>query len=196
MPPKKQFSRSQIVDFAFEVARKEGIDGLTARSVAEKMGSSVAPIYLNFKDIEDLKKAVVQKVFAISRDLLQERYTGDRFLDIGIASLRFARDYSVLFRDLVLKENTYMDDYQQDLGDDVLREMADDPELAGFTAEELGGILLKARTFQVGLSVLVANRLLPPEFDEQAQIDLLASIAADVIAGARRRRQSASAPQI
>lgn len=188
MPPKKQFARDQIVDIAFELARTEGLEGITARSVADKMGSSVAPIYINFTDLEDLRRAVVQKVFAISRQMLQERYTGDRFLDIGIASLRFAREYSVFFRDLVLRPNTYMDNYQQDLGSDVFSEMASDPELQGFTEEELSIMLLKARIFQVGLSVLVANGQLPPDVDEQAQIDLLASMGMDLVTAARVRK--------
>lgn len=194
MPPKKQFSKDQIIDLAFEVAQSEGIKALTARSVAAKMGSSVAPIYVNFTDIEDLKKAVVKKVFALSRQMLQERYTDDRFLDIGIASLRFARDYPVFFRELVLIENSYMDDYQQELGNDVVGEMTTDPQLEDLTEEELAGILLKARVFQLGLSVMVANGLLPPHVDEQAQIDLLESVGRDLVAAARLRRGVPPAP--
>lgn len=192
MAPKKQFTRNQIIDLAFEVAKVVGIEGLTARNVAEKMGSSVAPIYVNFSDLEDLKRAVVRKVFAMSRQMLQQRYTGDRFLDIGIASLRFAREYSVFFRELVLQKSPYMDSYQEELGDDVLGEMAGAPDLKGFTAEELNVILLKARIFQVGLSAMVANGMLPPDFDEPAQIDLLKSIGEDLLAGARVRKQGPS----
>ena len=189
IPPKKQFSREQLIDVAFEVARKEGIEGLTVRQVADAMGSSVAPIYVNFKDIEELKRAVVQRVWAISRQMMQERYTEDPFLNIGIAGLRFAREYSVLFRELVLTKNRYMEDYHQELGDNVIEEMASVPELAGFTKEELAEILLKVRIVQLGLSVMVANEMLPADFDEAAQIMLLASAGEDVVAAARLRKQ-------
>lgn len=185
MPPKKKFSRQQIVDSAFELARVEGIEGLTARKVADELGSSVAPIYVSFKDIEDLKKAVAHKVFRVSREMSKKEVTGDRFLDIGIASLRFAREYSVLFQELVLKKNDYMKDYDQELGSNIIKEISGDRVFSDFTDKELKLILLKMRIFQLGLSVMVANGLLPEEFDEEAQIDILAGMGEDVITAAR-----------
>ena len=43
MGPKVKFTREQIIDTAFEIAQTEGIDSITMRKIAEKMGSSVAP---------------------------------------------------------------------------------------------------------------------------------------------------------
>lgn len=189
MPPKKQFSKEQIVDAAFEVAKTAGITGLTVRQVAKVLGSSVAPIYVNFQDVADLKRAVVQRVFAVAKQMMKEEYTGDRALDIGIASLRFAREYSVLFRELVLTKNEYMADYQEALGDDVVGELATDPHLEGFTEEEVMVLLLKLRIFQAGLSAMIANDLLPPGVDEQAQIYLLESAGADFMAAANLRKR-------
>lgn len=105
MPPKIQFSKQDIVEAAFQLAAEEGIDAITARQVARRLGSSVAPIYHNFEHIEALKRAVVDRVVEIGRAMMQQRYTGDPFLDVGIAGLKFAREYSTLFRDLVLRPN-------------------------------------------------------------------------------------------
>ena len=181
MPPKKKFSKEQIVDKAFEIAKTEGIDSITARRIAEELKCSVAPIYFNFKDIDDLKQAVVRKIFELTRKLAQKTYTGDQFLDIGIASLKFAKDYSVLFRELVLTKNKYMDDYDQELGNDIIGEIIKEKELSQFSEEEVGIIFLKMRIFQLGLSVMVANELLPEVFDEEKQIELLKSAGEDVI---------------
>lgn len=189
MPPKKKYSRQQILETAFELARVGGIEGLTARKVADELGSSVAPIYVNFNDIKDLKKAVAHKVFNVSREMSKKEVTGDRFLDIGIASLRFAKEYSILFRELVLKKNDYMEDYDQELGNEIIQEMSDDSELRDFNDEELMMILLKMRIFQLGLSVMVANDLLPEDFDEEAQIELLASMGTDVITATRLHKE-------
>ena len=181
MPPKKKFSKEQIVDKAFEIAKSEGIDSITARRIAEELKCSVAPIYFNFKDIEDLKQAVVGKIFELTRKLAQKTYTGDQFLDIGIASLKFAKDYSVLFRELVLTKNKYMDDYDQELGNDIIGEIIKEKELSQFSEEEVGIIFLKMRIFQLGLSVMVANELLPEVFDEEQQTELLKTAGEDVI---------------
>ena len=185
MPPKKKYSRQQIVETAFKLAKRNGLESLTARKVADKLGSSVAPIYVSFEDIKDLKKAVAQKAFNISREMSKEEVTGDRFLDIGIASLRFAKEYSKLFQELVLKKNEYIKDYDQELGDGIIEEMSDDPQLSDFTEKELRMLLLKMRVFQLGLSVMVANDILPEDFDEETQIELLASMGTDVIIGTR-----------
>lgn len=50
MAPKKKFTKDQIIDAAFEIARTEGIEFITIRKVAEKLGGSIAPIYVNFKE--------------------------------------------------------------------------------------------------------------------------------------------------
>lgn len=192
MPPRKQFSKEQIVEAAFEIAKAEGISGLTMRKVAERLGSSVAPIYVNFKDAAALEAAVVQRVFALGREMMAQAYTGDRLLDIGIAGVKFAREYSVLFRELMLTKNGYMDEYQPSLGDDVVRQMAAAPELDGFTHDEIMTMFLKLRIFQTGLSTMVANDLLPAHIDERAEIELLATIGEDILAGAHWRKSAES----
>lgn len=191
MPPKKQFSKEQIINTAFEIARIEGIDNITIRKVAGQMGSSIAPIYVNFKDIDELKQAVITKIFDICQQMAIEKNTGNPFCDIGIASLRFAREYSVFFRDLVMKSNGYMNNYDQELGTVLIEEMKKDPTLTDFSEEELRTILLKMRIFQLGLSVMVANGLLPETLDEESMISILENTATDVIAAAHiRRRES------
>ncbi|MGE5396776.1 MAG: hypothetical protein ACM3MK_04490, partial [Chitinophagales bacterium] len=67
--------------------------------------------------------------------------------------------------------------------------MKKDPELEGFTAEELKTILLKMRIFQLGLSVMAANGLLPPDYEIDNLMDILSSAADDVIQSARLSKQ-------
>jgi AcrR family transcriptional regulator len=184
MPPKTQFTKEQVILAAFDIACQDGIDGITIRKVADKLGSSVAPIYVNFKDIDDLIVAVVNKTFAVGQEILAEQNTGNPFYDLGVASLRFARDYSQLFRDLILKTNQYMKNYDQEVAPIVLAHMKKDPELAGFADEELMEILLKVRIFQIGLSVMVANDLLPGEYDEEGTNKLLWNTGTDFITAA------------
>jgi AcrR family transcriptional regulator len=185
MPPKNKFSKEQIVDAAFNIANTEGIDSMTIRKVADQLGSSIAPIYVNFKDVEELKSAVVKKVVAVSQHMLKEQNTGNPFGDIGFASLQFAKKHPVLFRDFVMKQNDYLLDYDQEMGDELLVHMKKDPELEGFTDEELKIILFKMRAFQMGLSIMVANGLLPEELDIEKMKEILDSAAEDVVTAAR-----------
>ena len=173
MGPKKKFTKEQIVEAAFEIARKEGIGSITMRKIANKLGSSVAPIYVNFKNVEELNAALIEKIISISQQLLRKENTGNPFNDMGHASLKFAMKYSVIFRDLVIKGGKYMQGYYEKMMPVLIEEMQKDPGLKGFTFDELKTILLKMRIFQLGLSIMAANNLLPQEYKKQNIIDRL-----------------------
>ncbi len=185
MGAKIKFTRDEVVEAAFSIAREEGIEGMTVRKVAEKLGSSVAPLYVNFKDAEELKKAVVEKTIAVSRRFLQEADTGRPFYDVGMASIRFAQEYSMLFKEFVMKKNPYLQDYDNEMLPFLIGEMKKDPELKGFNNDELKGILLKMKIFQMGLSVMAANDLLPQYANKTEMISLLENAAHDVILATR-----------
>ncbi len=189
MPPKNKFSKEQIVDAAFNIANIDGIDSMTIRKVANQLGSSIAPIYVNFNDVEELKRAVVKKVVDVSQRMLKEQNTGNPFGDIGYASLQFAREYPILFRDFVMKPNDYLLDYDQEMGDELAAHMKKDPKLKGFTDQELKIILFKMRAFQMGLSVMVANGLLQEKFDIEKMKEILDSVAEDVVTATRQRNK-------
>ncbi|MGN8645716.1 TetR/AcrR family transcriptional regulator [Gracilibacillus sp. HCP3S3_G5_1] len=189
MPPKNKFSKEQIVDAAFNIAKIDGIDSITIRKVADQLGSSIAPIYVNFNEVEELKQAVVKKIVDVSQQMLKEQNTGNPFGDIGYASLQFAKDFPMLFRDFVMKPNDYLLDYDQEMGDELVAHMKKDPELEGFTDQELKIILFKMRAFQIGLSVMLANGLLQEKFDLEKMKKILDSVAEDVVTATRQRKK-------
>jgi AcrR family transcriptional regulator len=188
MGHKVKFTREEIIDAAFEIAQQEGIESITIRKIAHKIGRSVAPIYVNFKNIDELNEVLIERIIGICRQFLVEENTGNPFHDIGNASLRFAMEYSVIFRDLVLKSGKYMRGYDEKMMPAIIEEMQKDPELKDFTLDELKTILLKMRIFQLGLSMMAANGLLPKEYNKQDMKDILSSTADDVIMSAKLKR--------
>ena len=70
----------------------------------------------------------------------------------------------------------------------LMGQMAKDPMLEGFTTEELSTILFKMQVFQTGLSVMVANGLLPRELSDDMVVGILESAAEDVISATRFRK--------
>ena len=172
MPPKNKFTREEIVEAAFEIAREEGFSKITARSVASRLNSSVAPIYVNFKTIEELTEAVVRQVFALSEELLAKQRGQNLFENIGKASLAFARNYPVLFRELVLKPNPYMVSYAE-TEKAMVEALKDNEEMKDWTMEERRRLFLKMRIFQLGLSAMVANGHMPPWLNDREAEKLL-----------------------
>ena len=55
MARKKTITREQILAAAYEVVATEGFSRFTARNIASKMKCSTQPIYLEFKNMDDLK---------------------------------------------------------------------------------------------------------------------------------------------
>ena len=172
MPPKNKFTREEIIEAAFEVAKEEGFSKITARSVAGRLNSSVAPIYVNFESIDALVQAVVQRVFALSEELLSKQKGQNLFENIGKASLAFARDYPVLFRELVLKPNPYMTSYEE-TEKAMVEALKENEEMKGWNVEERRRLFLKMRIFQLGLSAMVANGHVPSWLDERESEKLL-----------------------
>lgn len=185
MPPKKKYTKQQIINQAFEIAKEDGIEEITIRKVAEKLNSSAAPIYVNFDSAEALIDEVIKKTFALGQELVKEANSGDKFKDIGLASLHFAQQYPLLFRDLIMNQKNYMADYDQQLGNTLIEEMKEDANLKEFSESELKNILLKMRVVHTGLAVMVANGLLGDSFTSKEEEKLLDSLAQDIITAAK-----------
>ncbi|MBC8061063.1 MAG: TetR/AcrR family transcriptional regulator [Clostridiaceae bacterium] len=188
MAPKNKFSKEQIIDIAFNIGETEGIENITVRKVAEILGSSVAPIYVNFKDGKELLQAVIDKTRAIAISMTKEEYTDMPFLNMGIGTLRFAREYSVLFKDMVIKNIDCVED-DRDSKVQMLEQMKRDKTLQGFTDEELQQILFKMSVFTHGLSIMVANNLFSQNYNEKELFELLEDTGKDIIMATRLKKE-------
>jgi len=191
MAPKPKFSKQDIILAAFDIACAEGLDSVSIRKVADRLGCSIAPIYVNFADAEELLRQVVEHALHIAKQMITEQRTGQPFRDIGMASLRFAREFPLLYRDLIMKNNPYMKHNEEQLND-VVGLMKEDPDLAGFSGEELRSILIKMQTFQTGLSVMVANDLFTTRLNEEQVMAMMNEAAEDFIRAARLRQRDAT----
>lgn len=188
MPPQKKTSKEDIVDAAFQIAKEEGFSGITTRNVAKRLGCSVAPIYVNFRTIDALIEAVIVRVFAISDELLAKQKGQYAFENVGKASLAFAREYPVFFRELIMQPNPYMDSYDT-VENKILELLAADGSMSGWTHEERRDLLLKMRIFQAGLSVMIANGHIPSWLDDKAVESVLFETGRDLLCIQKMKRE-------
>ena len=59
MPPKTRFTLKDVMDAALSVVRREGIDKLTARAIADELQSSTMPIYSCGKTMFEIEEEIV-----------------------------------------------------------------------------------------------------------------------------------------
>lgn len=58
MPPKARFTRKEIIKKAIDLAKREGMEGLTARELGKELESSARPIFTVFESMNEVKDAV------------------------------------------------------------------------------------------------------------------------------------------
>lgn len=98
MPPRPRYQTEDIIDAAFAIVRREGWDGLSARTIAKELNSSTRPIYSYLESMKNLEEEVVKKALALFNEYLSSKKTGDKWLDQAIGYVRFAIEEKMLFR--------------------------------------------------------------------------------------------------
>lgn len=151
MARKTLFSRHDILAAASAVVEQEGIGKLTARRVAEQLGASTAPVYSNYGSMDQLEMAVLQRAKDLMLDYATRRHTSNRFLNMGVGVLVFAREHCNLFRALFL-DQTRGYDPAPELMPVLLDVLATEPPLAQLSRAERERLLHHMAIFSHGLA--------------------------------------------
>jgi AcrR family transcriptional regulator len=170
---KRVFTQQDVIDAGLAVVRRDGLDQLSARRVAEGLGASTRPVYSNFPTMEALADAVKQ---AAVRELLAStrvKRTGNAFLDLGLGVLTFVWDWPQLYAALFLAPATGYDP-GMDLLEELTRATAEIPELKPLSPFERAVVLKKAAIFTHGLATEICQGC-----RERCSLDVLALMLAE-----------------
>lgn len=161
MPPKIRISREMIIRAAFDIARAEGAQGISARAVAQKLGCSTQPVMYQFASIDELKRAVYAHADAFHSQYLMDVREGEPLLGIGLNYIRFAIDEPHLFR--FLFQSGYIEARS-------MRDMMDSEELepliaamcsaSGLTLSQMKDVFMTIAMFAHGYASIIANNSL------------------------------------
>lgn len=103
MAPKNKFTRKEMVAAAVRVVQKRGAAALTAKSLAEELGTSTQPVFTCFGTMEALKAEVYVAVEQLFDEYLTKGLKEKiSFLGFGSQYIRFARKEPELYRLLFL----------------------------------------------------------------------------------------------
>lgn len=167
MPPKIKITREMIVGAGFELVRENGIEGLTVRTIADRLGCSTQPILYGFKTAEEIRRAVYDKVNLFHTEYLMNLDDPNGvMLGIGLNYIRFAIREPNLFR--FLFQSGYA-------AENSLLEMVNSEELIpvlsamrgamGMNMERTKEVFLTIAMFAHGYASIIANNSL--EYDEK-----------------------------
>ncbi len=103
MAPKNKFTKKEMIEAAMQVVRDKGIGGLTAKTMADELGTSTQPVFTAFGSMDTLKQEVYAsavRVYDSYTDAgLKEKIP---FFGVGMQYIRFAREEPELYRLLFL----------------------------------------------------------------------------------------------
>jgi len=103
--PKQRITKEMVVDAAFEISRKDGIDKATVKTIAEKLGCSVQPIYSYCKNMDSLRKDVAEKARAfVQKYVCGSMDENDLFRSTGHAYVKIAKEEPHIFRLYLFQE--------------------------------------------------------------------------------------------
>ena len=99
MPPKAKFTREEIISAALEVARSKGIEAVTAREVGSFLGTSSSPVFVAFKNMDELLNEVYNSAVKEYSDYIADsvNYT-PAFKQFGFRLIEFASTQPNLFK--------------------------------------------------------------------------------------------------
>ena len=101
--PKQRITKEMVVSAAFEIARSDGMEQVMVKSIAEKIGCSVQPIYSYCKNMEGLRQDVTQKVCSFIGEYVKTHIDKDDiFTSTGRTYIQLAKEEPHLFKIFIL----------------------------------------------------------------------------------------------
>jgi len=177
MPPKAKVTREMIISAAFGIARREGIESVSARSVSRELDCSTQPIMYNFPTAGNLRKAVVKKTDEFFMQYIMD--VKNRFelpvIEIAVSYVRFAAEEPNLFKCFFHSGSFSVETVRDMIGNAVLKPMLDSLASTLKSDSEYAKEYFFARYLMVhGLANLVAEG--SAEYNEDYVLELIRGI--------------------
>lgn len=159
-PPTTKIQKENIIEAAYEIVKKEGMEGINARAIAKKLNCSVQPIFHKFSNMEELKKELVQKVLQTYRKYMTvDSKSPFPYKEIGINYIKFAKEEPQLFRIIFMSQSnltpesfiTYDESYI-----DISKYAENATGIA--SKEDVNSFHLKMWTFTHGIATMIATK--------------------------------------
>lgn len=183
MARKKTITHDQILNAAYDLVVEQGFKSFTARNIAKKMNCSTQPIYLEFKNMAELKQAVMDRIKELLSLKMAKHFTNDPVVDLGLAYINFALENRSLYRAVFVEDH---------FGVDEMREYAMSTAMRVFDSYEPAQHLNEAqlRNTICGVWIVatgIANLMAPGFIDitRDQMVDILTAVTQDFIVNGR-----------
>lgn len=184
MARKKEIDKQRILDAAYKLAVRGGIESLTARNIAKAVNCSTQPIYLEFENMQDLRNQVLARISdELKSNTLQQNFTGEPLIDLDLSYLYFAKEHVDLFRAMFVDGkfgNQMIVDTLMGLGIEKFKQQFDAEQ---YSDERLKHIIVANWIAATGLATLLINKM--ANFTQAQMISVLKAQIHDAMLNGR-----------
>ena len=181
MPPKCRFTREEIIQAALDLTAEKGVGALTARGLAQRLGSSAKPIFGLFANMEEVQQEVVKAANLRYQEYLRQDMSAGRYPPYkasGMAYIRFAREQKELFKLLFMRDRTHE---EKAAGDDLEALLGLIQKNMGLSRDDAYRFHLEMWIYVHGIATMIATAYL--EWD----MDFISAALTDAYQGLRLR---------
>ena len=160
MPTKIKISKDMILDAAFEIVRKDGMEKLSNRELASKLKCSIRPIYYQFENVEEMQKELYIKIEKYFYKFLLDNMVKEipKYKQVGINYIKFAKKEKKLFQTLFMTDvGLTPDAFVLKAGEDYKEIEKFIKISANIKEEDIKDFHTKMWIFCHGIATLVAN---------------------------------------
>ena len=186
MPPKCRFTREEIIQAALDLTAEKGVGALTARGLAQRLGSSAKPIFGLFANMEEVQQEVVKAANLRYQEYLRQDMSAGRYPPYkasGMAYIRFAREQKELFKLLFMRDRTHE---EKAAGDELEALLGLIQKSMGLSRDDAYRFHLEMWIYVHGIATMIATGYL--NWDEEQ----IGRMMADAYEGIRSRRAGGS----
>ena len=160
MSTKIRISKDMILDAAFEIVRKDGMEKLSNRELANKLNCSIRPIYYQFENVEEMQKELYLKIEQYFYKFILENMVEEipKYKQVGINYIKFAKKEKKLFQTLFMTDvGLTPDAFVLKAGEDYKEIEKFIKISANIKEEDIKDFHTKMWIFCHGIATLVAN---------------------------------------
>jgi hypothetical protein len=153
------------------MVRKNGIDVLTARSIAQKLKCFTQPIYSMYGGMEEVKDDVFSRAvdFVLTSMKQYENEKNVPAMNLAIGCLLFARNEKHLFRALYLSDYSshYLKRNKDKINDEMYAAFKQfDKRLSMITESRVQKMFLKLTVYWLGIGTMINTNTSELDIDE------------------------------
>ncbi|MCA5012879.1 MULTISPECIES: TetR/AcrR family transcriptional regulator [unclassified Enterococcus] len=161
MVRKKVYKKQHILAAASDLLEKKSFSAITARNVAEHMGISTQPIYLEFKNMEDLKLTLLQTIYkSLEKDYFSTIQSDDFLINFVLNYIEFAKTKRNLFIVLFVEHHSYGQQINQLTLDLFTKSLKGDERYTAISPENLNKLFIKVWVIATGLASLSTSGIM------------------------------------